>query len=265
MRQLPPLDSLDEAILSWIARLKRPTAAMLHELALPQVGKSSLYERLAHLSRLSLIAARPLRGRQRYYTLRTRGARLLGLTKLPGANWRSVDYQFHLASHLGVQIDLMAKRKGWMIAHSDEDGAQMIAGFLAEIAASERGDAFEPHLFASLIPDTLLPDRVISTKREVLIAIIAHPHSEGAFWSRRLRRYRGIIHELRFVFVALTPQQRLDWYHALVRNESLTLTRLELPIPKQSDCETSAKPPVAIGNFLMLLPGHLASLPTFLS
>lgn len=248
-------------ILLHIYRFTRPTAAQLHRLVCPQMAKSTLYEKLQKLVRLGLIESRPLHLATRYYVLKARGAHRIGIEKLSG-NYtrRRIDLQFHQASSLAAELELMVERAAWEMATTDAAATRFIGGYLAEMALSERGVAFEPHQFASSIPRHMLPDRVISTPSEVFVCIVGHPHAAMAFWSRRLHRYRGVIHDLRFVFVPLTPLQRLSLQQAFVRNEAVEKTRLGIPVPPREACLPEASGVVARGNFLILLPPQLDEL-----
>ena len=213
--------------------------------------KWHLYRKLKKLETRGFIKAtflEELKGAssEKYFTLRAKGAHVLGLEKVPPGHYNTtVTKEYQVFRLLKVNLSFLAKEKRWTLLTENKICRKAVASFF-KIQAERRGDPIAPtYVYLDAVPQKITPDMILATGREIFIVIISHPSAKGEAFRKKLEKYQGIISNIRFICLNPTEEQ----------------TTLYLQIIRHLDKEQERR---IAQQFLILSYSQLDSLPSFL-
>lgn len=238
---MPMLTDDERHFLRTIYALKHATTEQIHRIVLPSHSRRSVQVKLASLRERRLIDAHllyPDRGARspRYYHLLARGAHEIGVARLGSNHYRIEQPAFFQARVVRSELELVARRRGWRLLADEQEMRAALLESLVCLAQAQHGEALPVHSLVPLLPDRLRPDLVLSTPREAIPILIAHPYYGPAFWRQRIARYQRLLPLVRAVGIALTETQHSEAERVLA--QAGLMRRLLLIVPAQlSDLE----------------------------
>lgn len=147
------------------------------------------------------------------YSLRARGARMVGLQKVPSQFYRIQKGIWHEFEEAKLKLEHMAESRNWTIFEGDEVCRAVLLYYSLYLDSLRRGTRMEeeveranPH-YAFSLPAKIRPDLILATDYDLIVVIIAHPRSYGKFLKKRLADYENIIGMAKIVVITFTHEQ----------------------------------------------------------
>lgn len=200
------LDPEGKSILECILRYHNPTAKDIL-VALYQGNESKkwhLYRLLQRLQTENFIQSHRLEEMKgaaspNLFTLKAKGARALGLEKVPPSHYRHVRKDFYVYRQIRINLLMLAEKHNWKIFENEKECRSILAQFLKYLA-QKHGKALAPdYVYLDSVPEKITPDFVLTTNHEAVIVIITYPSAGADAFRKKLEKYKHVIYDVRFL------------------------------------------------------------------
>ena len=209
------INERETTILQFILRMKHPTAKQIHTYAFPRLQKSQVYRLLKHLQEKKYLSSQPIIASQtRYYQLRRKGAKTLGLAAVP-RNHYIPEPNPSYRTYLDIWITLHGEAD---LAHcqlfTKEADIQLImkkATYGKNIPQGHSSNLY------SLIPSRIRPGMLLLSPHGLYLCFIPHPASfMKKTWKERIfQKYHHHLPSVRIVICCLHKAMQEECKKAL--------------------------------------------------
>jgi len=151
------------------------------------------------------------------YSLLTRGARAVGLQKVPSQFYRLQKSIWHEYEEAKLKLEHLATTHYWTIFEGDEVCRAVLIYYSLYIDSIRHGirqeeemdrAKFKKEVYNPSLPSKFSPDLLLTTDYDLIAVIISHPRSYGKFLKKRLETYRNLFGIMKIVVITLTEEQR---------------------------------------------------------
>lgn len=150
------------------------------------------------------------------YSLLTRGAREVGLEKVPSQFYRPQKSIWHEFEEAKLKLEQIAERHNWTIFEGDEVCRAVLIYYSFYIDSLKHGTGQEKEIerarsqkaaYNFSLPSKISPDFFLATEYDLIAVLIAHPRSYGKFLKKRLERYKNVFGMVKIAVITLTDEQ----------------------------------------------------------
>lgn len=216
------LQPQDTAILSCIAHARGITTADIFEKIYQndEAQKWQMYRRIKFLETFGYIDAKllyPEKGNSspKYYILRAKGAKAIGLEKVPPNQYRYLNRDFYRFKQIRIEIEKIAAERKWMLVTDERHKRRHIAESFKRYAY-QQGFAVAPeHIYLQSVPLEIAPELVLETHKEVFILILCHPFAGEDAFRKKVEKYSMLVTDIRCICLFSRREQVSQFEHVI--------------------------------------------------
>lgn len=217
----------EKNILKCILHYRNPTAKDILTVLYQSddLKKWHLYRKLQRLQESKFIQSHRLedvRGASspNYFTLRAKGARALGLDKVPPSHYRHIRKDFYLYRQVRINLLMLAEKYQWKVFEDEADCRGILAQFLKYAAQKQHKTVAPDYVYVDSVPVKVTPELVLVTSQEAFVVIIAYPSAGADAFRKKIEKYKQIVYDVRFLCLNSFDEQAKIFKKVLVQQDN---------------------------------------------